>query len=164
MEQGGKCCCMRKCTTFSCHSTTDPLRLPCYDEPMGWEGLSVLPVCTCAICSFASYVYFPQAPWLQGVFFFAFATILPTPLFRLFCVYVCPCACVSVRAYMCVCVYPTWVLSVFLSLFFFILLYSYTFLFLFACACPSAIPSINKKMNRQFCMFDMCRVEYLKIM
>ena len=33
MEQGGQCCC--KCTTFSCHSTTEPLRLPYYDEPMG---------------------------------------------------------------------------------------------------------------------------------
>ena len=57
-----------------------------------------------AICSFASYVYFPQAQWLQALGrFLAFAAILPTPFFCLFCVFACPGACACVCAHMCVC-------------------------------------------------------------
>ena len=35
------------------------------------------------------------------------------------------------------------------------------FSFSFVCACPSATTSTNKKLKRQFCTFDMCRVECL---
>ena len=95
----------------------------------------------CFICLFS------PSTMAAGRLFFAFATILPTPLFRLFCVYVCPCACVSVRAYVCVCVcvcvYPTWVLSVFLSLFFYPFVqlhFSFSF-----CLCLSLSNSFNKE-------------------
>ena len=104
----------------------------------------VLPVCTSAICSLASYVYFPQAQWLQGVFFCFRSNPAHTFLSLVLCVCVSVCMRVRARARVCVCVYPTSFVCNPSFIFFLSFCTAILFFSFLSVLCPSATPSIKK--------------------